>query len=642
MVEGRLKLEPEAISIFKCIDEGNNFLLSGGAGSGKTYTLVSVIRQVISENPTTKVACMTYTNSAVREIEERVDHKNLNVTTIHDFLWDNIKHYQKELKSAIVCLANDELKTKIKMGKGDPIPDNFFDNLERGIQYKEYLKIQEGIISHEEVLIIANYLFEKYSKLSDIVKDKYKFLFIDEYQDTSVLVVDIFLKHFKISNKNNIVGFFGDSMQSIYPDGVGDLYEYNREVPDSVIEIKKEQNRRNPSRIIELANKLRTDGIVQVPSNDPNAPNMYKGSVKQGTVLFLHSKSDDINNAVTYLENNNDWDFNNPKETKELNLTHNLIADKAGFRNLMDVYDKDPIIKLKNDILKRIKDNLKKGKPEVEILENDTFDDVVDKFQLINKQKKLKKDILLGNNENNKLYNQLKDKQFSEVRKIYFTKDALIDDKKQDEDDLSKKGSKRDNLIKHLYKIQKNISLYQNRKFNEFLRSTDYRYKILSISDKRLLKENISNLINVGDKSIEDVINDANEKGICLVDDKLLQFIETKEYLYNRVKTIKFKEFQKLYEYLEGHTPFSTQHKTKGAEFDNVLVVLDNGGWNNYNFEKLFLNDTSSSVFNRTQKIFYVCCTRSKNSLAVYFNKPSDSVISKAKEWFGTDNVKSI
>ena len=435
---------------------------------------------------------------------------------------------------------------------------------------------------------------------------------------------------------------FGDSMQSIYPDGVGDLYEYNRDVPDSVIEIKKEQNRRNPSRIIELANKLRTDGIVQVPSNDPNAPNMYKGSVKQGTVLFLHSKSDDINNAVTYLENNNDWDFNNPKETKELNLTNNLIADKAGFRNLMDVYDKDPIIKLKNDILKRIKDNLKKGKPEVEILENNTFDDVVDKFQLINKQKKLKKDILLGNNENNKLYNQLKDKQFSEVRKIYFTKDALIDDKKQDEDDLSKKGSKRDNLIKHLYKIQKNISLYQNRKFNEFLRSTDYRYKILSISDKRLLKENISNLINVGDKSIEDVINDANEKGICLVDDKLLQFIETKEYLYNRVKTIKFKEFQKLYEYLEGHTPFSTQHKTKGAEFDNVLVVLDNGGWNNYNFEKLFLNDTSSSVFNRTQKIFYVCCTRSKNSLAVYFNKPSDSVISKAKEWFGTDNVKSI
>lgn len=108
MVEGRLSLEPEVQQIFQLIDNGRNFLLSGGAGSGKTYSLVSVIRQVITENPTAKVACMTYTNAAVKEIEERVNHKNLNVSTIHDFLWDNIKHFQKELKEAIISLANNE------------------------------------------------------------------------------------------------------------------------------------------------------------------------------------------------------------------------------------------------------------------------------------------------------------------------------------------------------------------------------------------------------------------------------------------------------------------------------------------------------------------------------------------------------
>ncbi len=90
------------------IANGDNFLLSGGAGSGKTYSLVQVIKQVIADNPISKVACMTYTNAAVKEIEERVNHKNLNVSTIHDFLWDNIKHFQKELKLAIVALANDE------------------------------------------------------------------------------------------------------------------------------------------------------------------------------------------------------------------------------------------------------------------------------------------------------------------------------------------------------------------------------------------------------------------------------------------------------------------------------------------------------------------------------------------------------
>ena len=98
MVEGRLNLEPEVQEIFHSIDVGRNFLLSGGAGSGKTYSLVNVIRQAIAENPTAKVACMTYTNAAVKEIEERVNHKNLNVSTIHDFLWDSIKHFQKRIR----------------------------------------------------------------------------------------------------------------------------------------------------------------------------------------------------------------------------------------------------------------------------------------------------------------------------------------------------------------------------------------------------------------------------------------------------------------------------------------------------------------------------------------------------------------
>jgi len=122
----------------------------------------------------------------------------------------------------------------------------------------------------------------------------------------------------------------------------------------------------------------------------------------------------------------------------------------------------------------------------------------------------------------------------------------------------------------------------------------------------------------------------------------LVAFKEKNEYLYNRVKDVKFSEFQKLYEYLEGQTPFSTQHKTKGAEFDNVLVILDNGGWNNYNFEKMFLGTASPSVMERTLKIFYVCCTRAKENLAVFFHNPDAAVIAKAKIWFGNDNVIGI
>lgn len=642
MVEGRLILEPEVQEIFHCIDEGRNFLLSGGAGSGKTYSLVSVIRQVIAENPTAKVACMTYTNAAVKEIEERVNHNNLNVSTIHDFLWENIKHFQKELKQAIISLANNEDVSRISIDDPNPIPDTYYDILPNGIQYKEFVRLRDGIISHDELLIVANYLFEKYPKLSSIVKDKYKFVFIDEYQDTDKVVVDTFLNHFRKSERMNIIGFFGDAMQSIYEDGIGNLDEYKGVEADKVNEIPKKQNRRNPQLVIDLANKLRTDGIIQEPSNDPKAPSMVKGVVKRGSVLFLHSRDGDVSKVEKFLKEKYGWDFNNSKETKELNLTHNLIAGKAGFRKLMDIYDSDPVIGLKSEIIEKIKYNKKNNKPEIAIAEDDTFDAVVDKFQLKNRQRELKKDLLLADPVKTALYNQLKDKPFSEVRKMYLDKDALIDDKKQDEDDENKKGSKRDNLIKHLFKIQNNISLYQNKKYNEFLRVTDYRSKITSIAKKKELKEHIDNLVNVGNKTIEEVIDDANERGISLIDDRLIAFKEKNEYLYNRVKDVKFSEFQKLYEYLEGQTPFSTQHKTKGTEFDNVLVILDNGGWNNYNFGNLFLETGSASVLDRTQKIFYVCCTRAKENLAVFFHNPDAQVIAKAKNWFGNNNVIDI
>ncbi|MCK4796001.1 MAG: ATP-dependent helicase, partial [Spirochaetes bacterium] len=242
--------------------------------------------------------------------------------------------------------------------------------------------------------------------------------------------------------------------------------------------------------------------------------------------------------------------------------------------------------------------------------------------------------------ENYELFNEATSYKFHDLLKIYLDKDQLLDDKKQDVDDEKKKGSKRDNLCKHLFKIQNNISLYKNKQFNEFIRITEY--KVDTIEKKRQLKKIIENLVDVEDKTIEDVINIADKKGICKIDDRLKMFQIEKTYIYNRVKAIKFKEFQKLYAYLEGYTPFSTQHKTKGTEFNNVLMVLDNANWNKYNFENLFLENGKDRVLNRSQKIFYVCCTRTKKNLAVYYNNPNNDVINKAKEWFGESNVVNL
>ena len=592
MVEERLNLEPEVQVIFEAIDGGRNFLLSGGAGSGKTYSLVNVIRQVIAEKTTDKIACITYTNATVKEIENRVNHKNLNVSTIHDFLWDNIKHFQNELKKAIIELVNDANVSKISISDMTNMPEDFFDSLEEGIQYKEYVRIREGIISHDELIIVANRLFNEYPKLCRIVQDKYKFIFIDEYQDTHKEVIEIFLTHFKnTKGKSSIIGFFGDAMQSIYSERIGSLRGYIGDDITQVKEILKVQNRRNPQLVIDLANKLRTDGLQQEPSTDRNAPNMLDGSIKQGKILFLYSQEENFNieKVREYLTDNYSWNFRNSKETKDLNLTHNLIAKQAGFETLMNIYDKDEILSYCNRIKKYIKDNNISTD-----FSDKSFGDVIESLKQQNPQNLRKIEPTPTMNtfiqENQELYNYSKSLNYLTLSKVFVDKSQLIDDKKQDGDDKNKKGAKRDNLIKHLFKIQNCIYLYKENRFNEFIKSTDYRYRITSIKDKEELKANIESLTNVGDKTIEEVIREADEKGICKIDDKLDNFKRDNEYLYNRVKNVKFEEFQKLYDYLEGYTPFSTQHKTKGSEYNNVLIILDNGGWNNYNFKDIFLD----------------------------------------------------
>lgn len=633
------KLEPEVLKIIEYIKEKENFLLSGGAGSGKTYSLVQIIKQVINLDPSSKIVCITYTNAAVKEIEQRISYNNLSVSTIHDFLWDTISPFQKEMKESLLKIINDP-SYKIRNPNGDTEYTNDFEN---GIQYKEYVRINKGEISHDEVLILANYMYKKYSKLCDIVKDKYQYIFVDEYQDTSPLVIEILLEFLEKGNHKNVIGLFGDLMQAIYDGGVGNVTKY---IESGIInEVKKVQNRRNPKSVINLANKIRIDNLTQKPSDDLDAPNMKDGLIKNGDIKFVYSENIDIDKLYNskYCKM---WNFKDSRQTKELRLTHNLIAGQAGFSELMDIYDSDPIIKFKNEIVKEINNK------SISVNAEETFDNIVNKVNLTYKSRenkgRSKKDVLLEDDLFKELYNIVKDWSFSKVKRIYLNKDQLIDDKKEDYIEEKAREPKRDRLIQHLFKIQNLLHLYRNNQYNEFLRTTSYT--ITTIDDKVNIKDIINNFSSMENDTIESVIKYADDQNLCKIDDKLEYFIESNEYLYERVKKVKYNVFQELYYYLEGYVPLSTQHKIKGTEFDNVLVILDNGGWSNYNFEYLFNPEIKNTItkakqnnfpviLRRTQKLFYVCCTRAKENLVVYYPQATDAIVANAKNYFGEGNV---
>ena len=151
-------------------------------------------------------------------------------------------------------------------------------------------------------------------------------------------------------------------------------------------------------------------------------------------------------------------------------------------------------------------------------------------------------------------------------------------------------------------------------------------------------------MTGVEDMTIGEVISMANKMNICKIDDKLEEYMATNRYVYERVSMIKYNEFRQLYSYLQQQQPFSTQHKTKGLEYNDVLVILNNTNWRKYDFESLFnaSPNKKDSIKLRTRKLFYVCCTRAKNRLAVYYPSASLTVIQGAKSLFGDDNVIKI
>ncbi|OHV19413.1 ATP-dependent helicase [Rhizobium sp. RMa-01] len=632
MDQAGIGIEPEVEAILEHVRAGRSFLLSGGAGSGKTYSLVQVIGELLRTDPSATVACITYTNAAVHEIESRVSGERLSVSTIHDFLWGAIGSFQAELKTVLIDLLGGETP-KIKPGSTIVAPE-MFDG--KPIQYKEYKILGEGIISHDEIIAVAHGLFAEYPKLRDIVRDRFPYILVDEYQDTAPEVIEILLGFLAQSPRKGVCGFFGDSMQAIYDEGVGDIRKCVEK--GEVFEVKKEQNRRNPRLVFELANRLRNDGIVQRASEDKTAPNMADGKLKDGAIRFYYTTG--AGKALQDVRDRLAWDFTDIHETKELNLTHNLIAPHAGFGDLMAIYDKDGVLSFRDRIVEFIKKN-----DDLSKFDGITFGEVVDALQAGKEGKRLKAvsptdGMQLFIDANPQLLADARGRNFLQFRRMFVDKDLLIDDKKQSEEDLARKGSKRCELVKHVFRIQEVVHLYKQGRYNEFLRKTEF--KLTQAADKVRLRERIEKISGMADRPVLEVIEYADAHGLCRIDDRYTDFRAKKAYLFERLKDVPYSSFQSLYEYLEGRTGYSTQHKIKGREFDRVLVVMDTGDWNKYSFKYLFEGEGTESVLARTRKLFYVCCTRAKEVLAVYYDQPSAKALEQALAWFGADNCEEL
>ena len=630
-------IEPEVEKVFELIKQGKNFILEGGAGSGKTYSLISIIEKISMEEPKKSIVCITYTNNAVAEIRSRIINDNLRVSTIHDFIWHVIKNFQKEIKECLVELINDDeqilfVAPKEVLGE-ELISLDYFDSVR--VEYTEWYSMsiteQNKVqISHDHVLIVAEKMFSKYKKLCDILANTANYIFVDEYQDTSPLVVKILLEHLEKSTKTNIVGFFGDSMQAIYDSGVGNIDFYGLE------KIQKNLNRRNPQKVINLANRFRSDGLVQIPSGDVDAPNMNNGNVIQGVVKFIYGDGinhlEDLRNSKLYK----DLEFDISQKTKELRLTHKLNAEMAGFSKLFELYNSDLFVKLITNMKKKISANelVDKGK---------SFEELVEEAKIVfGKGGPLIIDIVKSTPELLAIYNRIKTFSFEEViSKSKINKDSLLAYKFNGLNNRYEAGTDRDRILKRLDLIYELLELYKIGKHNEFLRIT--RFKITSSDDKITLSK-IMTEISANDTTIGRVIELAERTGLISKDDLFTSFIENKGcYLWLRLEKLPFQEYVNSVAYLREYVSVITQHKVKGSEYENVLVLLDNGRWNQYNFNTIFgKGSANENVQNRTKKLFYVAITRAMKNLIVYMPSNDQQIVEKAQDYFESSDIVDV
>ncbi|NOI65195.1 UvrD-helicase domain-containing protein [Vibrio sp. 99-8-1] len=128
-------------TLFECIDNHVSFRFDSGAGSGKTYSLVECLRYLVKNklntiiNHNQKIACITYTNVAVKEIRERIGTTDtIEISTIHERLWNIIRIYQPQL----VSLHKNKLELELQAIEKD------LNNNDKKSKYKLFAELESN------------------------------------------------------------------------------------------------------------------------------------------------------------------------------------------------------------------------------------------------------------------------------------------------------------------------------------------------------------------------------------------------------------------------------------------------------------------------------------------------------------------
>jgi len=304
------ELNEEQQSAVKYI-EGPQLIIAG-AGSGKTRVLTYKIVHLLNNgfNPE-NILALTFTNKAAREMKERMNQltdpskvKKLWMGTFHSIFarilrvegallgyTRNFSIYDTEDSKKLIRevvktlkLDTEQYKPKqiygiISSAKNNLIlPDAYLNDSdiqefdrrrklpETGLIYQSYqARIKKAdAMDFDDLLLNMNILFRDFPEVLKKYQKIFKYILVDEYQDTNNSQYLIIKKLASIHGKMSLVG---DDSQSIYAfrgANIENIFRIQKDFPKLQI-FKLEQNYRSTQKIVEAANSLIEKNRNRIP-----------------------------------------------------------------------------------------------------------------------------------------------------------------------------------------------------------------------------------------------------------------------------------------------------------------------------------------------------------------------------------------
>lgn len=616
----------------------NMFLVNAPAGSGKTTFIKDKINEIVSNDKDCKILCITYTNRAADELISKINSKNVKISTIHSFVSEFFKiyfsnkdiielyfeTYKGDILDRINNISNDErneiANQKYKEEHEGNLSFEYLKNNTKSISYNElpFNSLYYGGLSHDALLSFAEILLDKYPIIKKRLSSLYKYIFIDEYQDTSANILRFFYN--AVKDSQTTLFLCGDKMQQIYKNYDGTF--------------ENELSTFNNSDFLLRTNYRSSQSIVTVLNNiynDPSFVQEVSNIQKQG------------NKPQIYI-------------AEDVNLTLNAIEDITPKILKLFIYNKDRFEKIgAKNLYEKVSDMEKysfgsKNSPVDVLLTND-IDNPDPLFRLLFEINDFLKKYKL------KQYGLLVQKINNKKSKIY-NKELLKINKHEDKKNFQ-------NLIESIYsKYNEDILIID---FLKFL--NDKQFLLNSVTENYFEGSEENEYLTVLEQSIEEfrklceyienpkistqhgVKGEGHDEVVFIAEDSTRNpYVRMYDFFELLAKNeVRYNEFEKFYyEYVKDIRNFEYLNNIKLSELKkdtynqyvnslNELLQNLNQKYNNNVYYNFFFSDAYASYLSRpgvtkfnnavkinnifgtliAYKLFYVGCSRAKEILKV-------------------------